>query len=69
MQIDATRKQEGQELLVDPVLLGGLPTAELLGLEPESDLLVGRLNSVRAVADVTSDLKRQQLKRFFIPRT
>ena len=69
MQIDATRKQEGQELLVDPVLLGRLPAAELLRLEPESDLLVGRLNSVRAVADVTSDLKRQQLKRFFIPRT
>ena len=58
MQIDATRST-GEELLVHPVLLGGLPAAELLGLEPESDLLVGRLHSVRAVADVTTDLKRQ----------
>ena len=29
------------DLLVDPVLLGGGPVAELLGLEPEGDLMVG----------------------------
>ena len=44
------------DLLVDPVLLGGGPVAELLGLEPEGDLMVGRLNSVGAMADVAADL-------------
>ena len=43
-------------LLVDPVLLAALPVAELLGLEPEGDLLVGGLHSVGAVADVTTNL-------------
>ena len=49
------------DLLVDPVLLGGGPGAELLGLEPETNLVVGRLNCVGAVADVTSDLMIQVL--------
>merc|ERR1719336_3244683 len=43
-------------LLVDPVLLAVLPVAELLGLEPEGDLLVGGLHSVGAVADVMTNL-------------
>merc|ERR1719504_57012 len=44
------------DLLVDPVLLGGGPVAKLLGLEPETNLVVGRLNSVGAVADVAPDM-------------
>merc|ERR1719184_722365 len=44
------------DLLVDPVLLGGGPVTELLGLEPEGNLVVGRLNSVRAMADVAPDM-------------
>merc|ERR1719180_394291 len=44
------------DLLVDPVLLGGGPGTELLGLEPETNLVVGRLNSVGAVADVAPDM-------------
>ena len=43
-------------LLVDPVLLAAVPAAELLGLEPESDFLVGGVHRVRAVADVAPDL-------------
>ena len=50
-------------LLVDPVLLAALPVAELLGLEPEGDLLVGGLDGVRAVADVTSNLKMKIFKK------
>ena len=48
-----------EHLLVDPVLLSGFVAAEFLGLEPEGDLLVGGLDGVRAVADVTSNLKIQ----------
>ena len=44
------------DLLVDPVLLGGGPVAELLRLEPKGNLVVGRLNSIRAMADVAPDL-------------
>ena len=44
------------DLLVDTVLLGGGPVAELLRLEPKGDLVVGRLNGIRAMADVAPDL-------------
>merc|ERR1719342_1568200 len=50
------QKVDKIDLLVDPVLLGGGPVAELLRLEPESNLVVGRLNGIRAVADVTSNM-------------
>ena len=53
------QKVDKIDLLVDPVLLGGGPVAELLGLEPEGDLLVGGLHSVGSVADVTTDLNWQ----------
>ena len=46
-----------EHLLVDPVLLSGFVAAEFLGLEPEGDLLVGGLDGVRAVTDVTSNLE------------
>jgi hypothetical protein len=39
-------------LLVDPVVLGGLPAVELVLLEPESNLLLGVLDGVGTVADV-----------------
>jgi hypothetical protein len=42
--------------LVDPVVRGLLPGLHLLGLEPESDLLLGSLNGVGAVADVAADV-------------
>jgi len=42
--------------LVDPLDVRLLPVDELLGLEPEGDLLVGALHSVRAVADVPAHL-------------
>lgn len=44
--------------LVDPVVLGLLPTVDLLLLEPEIDLLLGRLDAVGAVADVAADILR-----------
>ncbi len=43
-------------LLVDPVKLGGLPADEVLLLEPESNLLLGVLDGVGAVADVAADV-------------
>lgn len=43
-------------LLVDPVELGALPGDELLLLEPESNLLLGVLDAVGAVADVAADI-------------
>lgn len=43
-------------LLVDPVLLSALPAENLALLEPQSDFLLGALNGVRAVADVTADI-------------
>ena len=43
-------------VLVDPVVGGLLPGVELLRLEPESDLLLGRLDGVGAVADVAADV-------------
>lgn len=43
-------------LLVDPVELSALVLVELLWLEPQSNLLFGTLDSVRAVADVAADI-------------
>merc|ERR1719342_1603273 len=50
------QKVDKIDLLVDPVLLGGGPVAELLGLEPESNLVVSGLNSIRTVADVAPNM-------------
>jgi hypothetical protein len=43
-------------LLIDPVELGGLVRLNLLGLEPQGDLLLGTLDTVGAVADVATDI-------------
>jgi len=43
-------------LLVDPVVLGELPGVELLWLEPETNLVLGAVDTVRAVADVATDI-------------
>ena len=43
------------QLLVDLVVDGARPLVEALG-EPEGDLLVGRLDGVRAVDDVAANL-------------
>lgn len=44
-------------LLVDPSGHGGLVVAQLLLLEPQSDLLLSRLDRVRAVADVSAHVQ------------
>ena len=41
---------------VRPGNVGRLPADELLGLEPERDLLLRRVDGVGAVADVAADL-------------
>lgn len=50
----ATRLHLG--LLVDPARLGARPVLDLAVLEPESDLLLGVLDAVGAVADVAADI-------------
>jgi len=44
------------KLLVDPVLGVALPRLQLSGLEPESDLLLSAVDSIRAVADVPTEV-------------
>lgn len=53
--------------LVDPVVGGLLPALELLGLEPEGDLLLGGLDGVGAVADVAADVlvREEELVELF----
>lgn len=43
-------------LLVDPLEAVELPGLELLVLEPQSDLLIGAINGVGAVADVSANV-------------
>jgi hypothetical protein len=43
-------------LLVDPVVLGRLPALDLSLVEPKSNLLLGGLDGVGAVADVATDI-------------
>lgn len=43
-------------LLVDPVELGSLVADDLALLEPESNLLLGVLDGVGTVADVSADI-------------
>ena len=58
IQLKLTRGIDGitHLFLVDPVVGGLLPGLHLLGLEPESDLLLGGLDGVGAVADVAADV-------------
>lgn len=44
------------ELTVDPALLGLSPGVDLLLVEPESNLLLGAVNGIGAVADVAADV-------------
>lgn len=39
---------------VDPVIIGHSVLHEFIGLEPEGNLVLGRLDRVRAVAKVTA---------------
>ena len=43
-------------LLIDPVELSILILLDLVRLEPQRDLLLGTLDTVRAVADVSTDI-------------
>jgi hypothetical protein len=43
-------------LLIDPIVLSGLPLKYLAFLEPEGDLLLSILDAVRAVAYVTANI-------------
>jgi hypothetical protein len=43
-------------LLIDPVVLNGLPFNDFTLVEPESDLLLGILDAVGAVAYVATDI-------------
>lgn len=43
-------------LLVDPLSLALLVVLDLVRLEPEGDLLLGTLDAVGAVADVTANV-------------
>ena len=43
-------------VLIDPLVSSGLVAVDLLRLEPESDLLLGVLDRVGAVADVAADV-------------
>ena len=54
----ALRSVGGCLVLIDPAVEGRLPVGELLGLEPEGDLLLGRLDGVGAVGDVTGGTER-----------
>jgi hypothetical protein len=53
--------------LVDPVVGGLLPALELLGLEPEGDLLLGGLDGVGAVADVAADVLERRKVSEHVP--
>lgn len=46
----------GASSLVDPAHGSRLPVNELLGLEPQSDLLLSGLDGIGSVADVAADL-------------
>jgi len=53
---DAMHALESNLLLVDPVVLSALPALDLTLLEPESNFLLGVLDGVGTVADITSDI-------------
>lgn len=52
----AERRRIEHLFLVDPVVLSQLVALDLTLLEPESDLLLGRLDGVGAVAHVAADI-------------
>jgi hypothetical protein len=56
-------KKEQLSLLVDPVELALLVADNLTLLEPESDLLLGVLDAVGAVADVAADVLNKLINR------
>ena len=43
-------------LLVNPIVLSHLPLRKVLLGEPQRNFLLGRLNSIGAVADITADV-------------
>merc|ERR1711977_619213 len=53
---DTTRSRMHLCLLIDPIELSRLVRLNLLRIEPEGDLLLRALNTVRAVADVAADI-------------
>ena len=51
------KHQKGADLLVHPRGGDRGPVADLAGVEPQGNLLLGVLDRVRAVADVAADLQ------------
>ena len=48
-----------RSLLVDESVVGGGPVDELFRFEPESDLLLGALNTVRSMTDVPANVNAE----------
>lgn len=52
----STLHKKTLSLLIDPVKLSSLVADDITLLEPESNLLLGVLDRVRAVADIAADI-------------
>ena len=55
--VGSAQPKRGLVALVDPAVHGLGPLVELGRGEPKADLVVGRLNRVRTMADVATDLR------------
>ena len=65
--LERSRKRSSS-LLVEPGGGVGGVIAQLLGLEPQGDLVVGRLDGVGAVADVAADLEQYEMFVKFVAK-
>lgn len=63
--VDLVSVPEGLDSIggVDPVHGHRLPAVDFVGLEPEPDLVLGRVHGVGPVADVAADLMGKRKER------